>query len=53
MITQSSLLVKIDLCLGFSNTSRVESLDRFGKVVIEKVNDFILMLNKRNGSLEY
>ena len=26
-----------EICLGFSNTSRVDSLDRFGKSVVSKV----------------
>ena len=33
-------------CLGFSITSYVDSLDRFGKLVIEKANNFIYNLKK-------
>ena len=40
------------LFLGFSNTSNVESLDRFRKSVVDKVKFDIHMLKKENCSKE-
>ena len=37
---------KIELCLGFSNTSCVDSLDRFRKSVVDKVKLDISILMK-------
>ena len=34
-------------CLGFSNTSRVDSLDRFRRTVVEKVKTYICLKKKR------
>ena len=39
-------------CLGFSKTSRVESLDGFRKLVVDKVKFYVHIVFKENHSKE-
>ena len=41
--------IKIGFCLGFSNTSHVDILDRFRKSVVDKVkHEIIILINQKH-----